>query len=139
MFIEIWSFCFQNILSMVFDQITMVHHICNVSLIKIVKLFFVACLNRLRVPVWHIIIYIAITSVENGCSLFDYSTKRYLIHEKHTRVRTTKFDECLSYFREEIDVLSGFNVENKNKSRKNGGHFISFYLENRPRDQILYC
>jgi hypothetical protein len=22
---------------------------------------------------------------------------------------------------------------------KNGGHFISFYLENRPRDQILSC
>jgi hypothetical protein len=22
---------------------------------------------------------------------------------------------------------------------KNGDHFISFYLENRPRDQILYC
>jgi hypothetical protein len=22
---------------------------------------------------------------------------------------------------------------------KNGGHFIPFYLENRPRDQILYC
>jgi hypothetical protein len=53
-----------------------------------------------------------------GCLLFDYSTKRYFISEKHTRVQTNKFYGCHSYFEEEIDVRSGFNVENKNESRK---------------------
>jgi hypothetical protein len=43
---------------------------------------------------------------------------KYFIREKHTRMQTTKFYEYHSYSREEIDVRSGFNVENKYESRK---------------------
>jgi hypothetical protein len=68
-------------------------------------------------------------NVENGCSLFDYSTKRYLIREKHTRVQTTKFYECHSDSRGEIDVLSGFNVENKNESREKMAAFIFHFIQ----------
>jgi hypothetical protein len=44
------------------------------------------------------IIHIAITSDENGCLLFDYSTKRYFIRDdKHSTVQTTKFYGCHSF------------------------------------------
>jgi hypothetical protein len=54
----------------------------------------------------------------------DCSTKRYFIHERNFRVQRTKFYERKLLLRR-CPI-----VEYKNESReKNGGHFISFYLE----------
>jgi hypothetical protein len=50
----------------------------------------------------------------NGCLLFDYSTKRYFIREKTSRVQRTKFYESHSYFGDALGPI----VKNKNESRE---------------------
>jgi hypothetical protein len=60
--------------------------------------------------------------------------KRYFILEKHSRVQTTKFLRVT--VTPEKMVMS---CRGERRKINYGGHFISFYLENRTRDQILYC
>jgi hypothetical protein len=62
---------------------------------------------------------------------FDYSTNRYFIRERNSRVQRTKFYESNSYLGDALSSKIRMNRE------KNGGHF--FFLENRPHGQILYC
>jgi hypothetical protein len=50
----------------------------------------------------------------------DYSIKRYLIHERDSRLQRTKFYQSNCYFRDALSSKIGMNRE------KNGGHFISF-------------
>jgi hypothetical protein len=64
---------------------------------------------------------------------YIYSTKRYFVRERNSRVQRTKFYESNGYFGDALSPKIRMNRE------KNGVHFISFYLENRPRDQILFC
>jgi hypothetical protein len=46
----------------------------------------------------------------------------------------------LNFMRVIVHSAMPYRRKQKRMNREeNGGHFISFYLENRPRDQISYC
>jgi hypothetical protein len=64
--------------------------------------------------------------------------QKYILYTKRTQgCEQQNFTSVIVTPEKKLMSFRGFNVVNKNESRKNGGHFISFYLENRPRDQIL--
>jgi hypothetical protein len=116
MICEIWSFCIQNILRMVFDLVHLQINddilqmfICNVSLVKLLNNPLLHALN---------------VCTQNYSHYNNFRWKRmftfwlfnkiYFIREKNSRVQRTKFYESHRYFGDALGPV----VEKKNESRE---------------------